>query len=107
MDWDSTKGIMTALGIGLLIGAIRERNSAAPMAGLRTHALVAARTESHITSTAKNDHAYGRIFPHFIERANQLQNSLGTKCITHFRTIDRNFCNSIRGGLVNDIFKLA
>ena len=41
MDWDSTKGIMTALGIGLLIGAIRERNSAAPMAGLRTHALVA------------------------------------------------------------------
>ena len=41
MDWDSTKGVMTALGIGLLIGAIRERHSAEPMAGLRTHALVA------------------------------------------------------------------
>ena len=32
---------MTALGIGLLIGAIRERHSAEPMAGLRTHTLVA------------------------------------------------------------------
>ena len=41
MDWDSTKGVMTALGIGLLIGAIRERHSAEPMAGLRTHTLVA------------------------------------------------------------------
>lgn len=41
MEWDSIKGIMTALGIGLLIGAIRERHSAEPMAGLRTHALVA------------------------------------------------------------------
>ncbi len=42
LDWDSTiMGVATALGIGLLIGAIRERRTGEPMAGVRTHALVA------------------------------------------------------------------
>ena len=45
MDWDqATHGLPAALGIGLLIGAVRERqhgNAAALQAGVRTHALLA------------------------------------------------------------------
>jgi len=45
MDWNqATHGLLTALGIGLLIGAVRERQHGGRkslQAGLRTHALVA------------------------------------------------------------------
>lgn len=44
MEWnESLKGLITAIGIGLMIGAIRERNSLpeANIAGIRTHALIA------------------------------------------------------------------
>lgn len=45
MDWDqATHGLPAALGIGLLIGAVRERqhgNAASLQAGVRTHALLA------------------------------------------------------------------
>ena len=45
MDWDqATHGLPAALGIGLLIGAVRERqhgNAVALQAGVRTHALLA------------------------------------------------------------------
>lgn len=34
-------GVLTALGLGLLIGAVRERQLSDPLAGVRTHALVA------------------------------------------------------------------
>ena len=42
MEWnDSLRGILAALGIGLLIGMVRERRNTETMAGIRTHALVA------------------------------------------------------------------
>ena len=37
----SITSIATALGMGILVGAIRERHSTGPLAGLRTHAIVA------------------------------------------------------------------
>ena len=44
MDWNEVlKGLLTALGVGLLIGVVRERHygPSVSKAGLRTHALVA------------------------------------------------------------------
>lgn len=42
MEWNDTlRGMLAALGIGLLIGMMRERRNNKTMAGIRTHALVA------------------------------------------------------------------
>ena len=44
MEWnESLKGLVTAVGIGLMIGVIRERNNVPELskAGIRTHALIA------------------------------------------------------------------